>query len=344
MEVRNDHHAYELTADHILIATGSTPAHAPGIPVDGQRVFDTDALPHLQQIPRELIVVGASVIGLEYASMMAAMNRRVTIVDQRSVILEFADVEIVEALCYQLRRRGAVFRLGERVERVRRDERDHVVAELGSGKTVHGDVLVYAVGRQANTAQLNLDAVGLVADARGRLTVNAHYQTAVPHISAAGDVIGFPALASTSMEQARVAACHAFGLAYKSPILSLLPYGIYTIPEVSCVGETEESLRERRVDYVAGRAFYRDNARGQITGDLEGMTKLLVHVRTRRLVGVHVIGERATELVHVGQAVMQLGGNVDTFIDMVFNYPTLGESFKYAAYAALGALRKRELT
>ena len=240
VQVVHEHHDYALTADHVLVATGSRPVHASSIPVDGQRIFDTDAMPVLSQLPRDVIVVGASVIGLEWASIITALHRRVTIIDQRPMVLEFADGEIVEALCYQLRRRGATLRLGETVTAVRRDDRGHVIAVLDSGKAAHGEVLLSAVGRQANTASLDLAAAGLEADTRGRLRVNARFQTDVPHISAAGDVIGFPALASTSMEQGRLAVAHMFGLGgvrTNAP----LPYGIYTIPEISMVGRRSSS-------------------------------------------------------------------------------------------------------
>lgn len=330
LQVSNEHHDYELTADRVLIATGSTPAHSPTIPVDGQRVFDTDALPRLQQIPRELIVVGASVIGLEYASMIAALNRRVTIIDQRPVILEFADDEIVEALAYQLRRRGATFRLGEKVDGVRRDGRDHVVAALESGKTVHGDVLVYAVGRQANTASLNLEAAGLAADARGRLRVNERFETDVPHIAAAGDVIGFPALASTSMEQGRLAVAHMFGLGGLSTNAPL-PYGIYTIPEISMVGKTEQRLTADRVPYEVGVARYEDLAKGQMIGDDAGFLKVLFDPESLRVFGVHIIGTGAAELIHIGQTLMATGGTLEVWRDAAFNHPTLAEAYKVAA-------------
>jgi NAD(P) transhydrogenase len=322
LQVTNEHHDYAVTADRVLIATGSRPAHSPAIPVDGQRVFDTDALPHLQTIPRELIVVGASVIGLEYASIITALHRRVTVIDQRPVVLEFADGEIVEALCYQLRRRGATLRLGETVTGVRRDDRGHVVATLASGKTVHGDALVYAVGREANTASLNLPAAGLEADARGRLRVNARFETAVPHIAAAGDVIGFPALASTSMEQGRLAVAHMFGLGgvgAETP----LPYGIYTIPEISMVGQTEQQLTAGGVRYEVGVARYEDLAKGQMIGDDAGFLKVLFAPESLRVLGVHIIGTGAAELIHIGQTLMATAGTLDVWRDAAFNHPTL---------------------
>jgi NAD(P) transhydrogenase len=330
VRVANDHHEYDLTADRVLIATGSRPAHSPAIPVDGQRVFDADALPNLQHLPRDLIVVGASVIGLEFASLITALHRRVTIVDQRPVMLEFADAEIVEALCYQLRRRGATIRLGEEVVGVRRDERDHVVATLASGKTVHGDVLVYAVGRQANTASLDLAAAGLEADQRGRLAVDATFRTAVPHISAAGDVVGFPALASTSMEQGRQAVAHMFGRDGGRPPAPL-PYGIYTIPEISMVGKTEQQLTAGKVRYEVAVARYEDLARGQMLGDDAGFLKVLFDPDTLKVLGVHILGTGAAELIHVAQTLMATGGTLDVWRDAAFNHPTLAEAYKVAA-------------
>jgi NAD(P) transhydrogenase len=328
--VVNDHHQYTLTADFVLVATGSMPMHAPYLPVDGRRVFDTDNLPQLSQIPREVVVVGASVIGLEYASIIAALNRRVTIVDQRSVVLEFADAEIVEALCYQLRRRGAVFRLGETVTGVRRDTRDQVAVTLDSGRTVHGDVVVSAVGRQASTADLDLARAGLDADARGRLQVNERFQTAVPHVFAAGDVVGFPALASTSMEQGRLAVAHMFGLGGVR-VETPLPYGIYTIPEISMVGKTEQQLAAAGIDYEVGVARYEDLAKGQMIGDDAGFLKVLFDPATLRVLGVHIVGTGAAELIHVAQSLMALGGTLDVWRDAAFNHPTLAEAYKVAA-------------
>ncbi|MEZ5291658.1 MAG: Si-specific NAD(P)(+) transhydrogenase [Vicinamibacterales bacterium] len=330
VRVTNADHAYEITFDHALVATGSTPAHPPSLPIDGQRVFDTDALPDFHRLPRELVVVGASVIGLEYASIMTALNRRVTIVDQRSVVLEFADAEIVEALCYHLRRKGATLRLGEKVTRVARDGRDRVVAALDSGKSVHGDVLIYAIGRHACTAALNLSAAGLDTDARGRLKVDDRYQTAVPHISAAGDVIGFPALASTSMEQGRLAVAHMFGLE-GARTSAPLPYGIYTIPEISMVGKTEQQLTAERIPYEVGVARYEDLAKGQMLGDDTGFLKVLFDPATRLVLGVHIVGTGAAEIVHVAQTLMATGGTLDVWRDAAFNHPTLAEAYKLAA-------------
>lgn len=326
-----------LTGDHILIACGTRPAHDPDISLDGTRVIDSDQLISLRELPRELIVVGGGIIGLEYASMLSALGVEVTIVEQRPQLLDFADREIVGALEYHMRRQGAIFRVAERVTSVRIDERDRVAASLESGKTVHGHVLLYAVGRQANTDLLDLPAAGLSADGRGRLRVDKRYQTEVPHISAAGDVIGFPALASTSMEQGRLAALNMFG----EPVVSspeLIPYGIYTIPEMSMVGRTEEDLTTSKVPYEVGVAKFAELAKAQMMGDETGMLKLLFDPATRKPLGIHIIGESATELIHIGQAVMSFGGTIEYFRDAVFNYPNLAEAYKVAALDGLNKL------
>jgi NAD(P) transhydrogenase len=327
-----------LRGEHIVIACGTRPAHSQEIVCDGKRVIDTDQLPAMQGVPREVIVVGAGVVGIEYASFMAALGTEVTLIDQRPVILDFVDREIVDALCYHLRQAGMTFRLGEKVTRVGIDEqRDRVFAELESGKRVAADKLLYAVGRQANGDQLNLEAAGLQADARGRLQVNRSLQTTVPHIYAVGDVIGFPALASTSMEQGRLASCHMFGVPFVH-MTELFPYGIYTIPEISMVGHTEEQLTMNKVPYEVGIAKYAELAKSMMLGDESGMLKLLFERNTHELLGVHVIGERATEIIHIGQAVLSYGGKIDYFRDAVFNYPTLAEAYKVAALDGLNKL------
>jgi NAD(P) transhydrogenase len=338
LEVQGDDEKVELKAEKVLVACGTRPAHNPEIAFDDHRVIDTDHLSGLGHIPREIIVVGAGVVGLEYASFMAALGADVTVIDQRPAILDFVDGEIVEALSYHLRQLGVIFRLGERVERVGIDaRRDFVFAELQSGKKVHGDALIYAVGRQANGDRLNVEAAGLAADSRGRLKVNEFFQTDVPHIYAAGDVIGFPALASTSMEQGRLAASHMFGIPFEH-MPELLPYGIYTIPEISFVGQTEESLTANRVPYEVGIARYSELAKSMMLGDGTGMLKLLFDRQTHKLLGVHALGQRATEIIHVGQAVLFYGGSVEYFRDMVFNYPTLAEAYKVAALDGLNKL------
>jgi NAD(P) transhydrogenase len=338
LEVHGDGEKVELKAEKVLVACGTRPAHSPEIAFDNYRVIDTDHLSGLGRIPKEIIIVGAGVVGLEYASFMAALGADVTLIDQRPAILDFVDREIIEALCYHLRQLGVIFRLGEKVAQVGIDpKRDFVFAELQSGKRVHGDALIYAVGRQANADQLQLEAAGLAADSRGRLRVNEFFQTDVPHIYAAGDVIGFPALASTSMEQGRLAACHMFGIPFVH-LPELLPYGIYTIPEISMVGETEESLTANRVPYEVGIARYSELAKSMMLGDETGMLKLLFDRRTCKLLGVHALGQRATEIIHIGQAVLFYRGSVEYFRDMVFNYPTLAEAYKVAALDGLNKL------
>src|ERR1700741_3149771 len=272
--VTNDEGVQVVKAQHVLIACGTRPAHSDDIPIDGKRIFDSDQLHCLEEIPRELIVVGAGIIGLEYASIFAALGVKVTLLDQRPVLLDFVDREIIESLCFQLRQLGTVFRLGEKVVSVGFDqERDRVFAKLASGKNVHGQGLLYTIGRQANSDLLNIEAAGLAADGRGKLSVNEHYQTDLPHIYAAGDVIGFPALASTSMEQGRLAACHMFGIPFEH-MPELFPYGIYTIPEISMVGQTEESLTANKVPYEVGIARYSELAKSMMLGDEVGMLKL----------------------------------------------------------------------
>jgi len=338
IEVVREEGSLVVRATNVLIACGTRPAHDDHIPIDGKRIFDSDQVHELEEVPRDLIVVGAGVIGIEYASMFAALGVKVTLLDQRPQLLEFADREIIESLCYQLRQLGTVFRLGEKVVSVGIDaERDRVFAKLESGKVVHGQGLLYAVGRQANSDQLNLAAAGITADGRGKLVVNNFFQTAVPHIYAAGDVIGFPALASTSMEQGRLASSHMFGHSSEmSP--NLIPYGIYTIPEISMVGQTEEQLTKDKVPYEIGLARYAELAKGQMLGDEEGLLKLLFDPGSLRLLGVHVIGERAAEIVHIGQVVLSMGGAITYFRDTVFNYPTLAEAYKVAALDGLNKL------
>ncbi len=315
-----------------------THARPSGIPFDGKRILDTDQISSLSALPRELIVVGAGVVGLEYASFLAALGVEVTLIDQRPVILDFVDREIIDALAYHLRQLGTVFRLGEKVTRVGIDpDRDRVFAELESGKKILADTLVYAVGRQANGDQLRLEAAGLAPDPRGKVSVNHFYQTAVQDIYAAGDVIGFPALASTSMEQGRLASCHMFGLACEA-MSDLFPYGIYTIPEISMVGQTEEKLTAAKVPYEVGVAKYAELAKSMMLGDETGMLKLLFDRNTLKLLGVHALGQRATEIIHIGQAVMSYGGTIEYFRDTVFNYPTLAEAYKVAALDGLNKL------
>ena len=283
-------------------------------------------------------VVGAGIIGLEYASMFAALGVKVTLLDQRPTLLDFVDREIIESLCFQLRQLGTVFRLGEKVVSVGfDDERSQVCAKLESGKLVRGQALLYSVGRQANSDQLNIAAAGVSPDGRGKLIVNDNYQTSVPHIYAAGDVIGFPALASTSMEQGRLASCHMFGKPSKM-VSNLIPYGIYAIPEISMVGETEEELTKKKAPYESGLARYSELAKGQMLGDEQGLVKILFDPNSLKLLGVHIIGDRAAEIIHIGQAVLAMGGTIEYFRDTIFNYPTLAEAYKVAALDGLNKL------
>jgi len=336
--IQGEGEGLRVKAEKILVACGTRPAHSPGIPFDNHRIVDTDHLADLVGLPKEIIVVGAGVVGLEYASFMAALGADVTLIDQRPIVLEFVDREIVEALFFHLRHLGVTFRLGEKVSQVGIDaKRDFVFAELESGKRVRGDALIYAVGRQANGDLLHLEAAGLAADSRGRLKVNEFFQTEVPHVYAAGDVIGFPALASTSMEQGRLAASHMFQIPFEH-MPELFPYGIYTIPEISMVGQTEETLTSNRVPYEVGIAKYSELAKSMMLGDEAGMLKILFDRETRKLLGVHALGQRATEIIHIGQAVLFYGGSVEYFRDMVFNYPTLAEAYKVAALDGLNKL------
>jgi NAD(P) transhydrogenase len=338
IEIRSDEGTQLVHGQHILLACGTRPAHSADMPIDGKRIFDSDQVHELDEVPRELVVVGAGIIGLEYASMFATLGVKVTLLDQRPVLLDFVDREIIESLCFQLRQFGTVFRLGEKVVSIGFDEeRDRVYAKLESGKSVHGQGLLYTIGRQANSDLMNVQAAGLSSDGRGKLLVNEHFQTAVPHIYAAGDVIGFPALASTSMEQGRLASCHMFGKPGKMPA-NLIPYGIYTIPEISMVGQTEEQLTKERIPYEVGLARYAELAKGQMLGDEQGLLKILFDPDSLKLLGVHIIGDRAAEIVHIGQAVLTMGGTIEYFRDTVFNYPTLAEAYKVAALDGLNKL------
>lgn len=333
-----------LSADIFVIATGTKPARPDNVPFEDQTVFTSDGLLALAQLPKAMIVVGGGVIGTEYACMMAQLGVKVTLVEGRGEVLGFLDHEITEAFQYQMRRAGITLRLGEKVHKIEHVPADNgipgnmVQATLESGKTLRAQTLLYAVGRQGTTGALCLEKAGLHADDRERLKVNEHYQTEVPHIYAAGDVIGFPALASTAMEQGRLAVCHAFGVPTTS-IPELFPYGIYAVPEISMVGKTEEQLTQAGIPYEAGIALYRELARAQLLGDTDGMLKLLIHQQTKQLLGVHAIGTGATELIHIGQAVMAMQGTVEYFINNVFNYPTLAEAYKVAALNGMNKLR-----
>jgi NAD(P) transhydrogenase len=327
----------EYSAEIIVIATGTRPACSPKVPLNGRNIINSDEVLNLPEIPKTFIVVGGGVIGVEYACMFAALGVRVILIERRPRLLEFADGEIVEALCYHLRDRRVTLRLNEEVASVEALDNGQVVANLASNKKIVGDALLYAVGRQGNVDHLNLAAAGLEADERGRIHVDQDYRTRVPHIFAAGDVVGFPSLASVSMEQGRIAAARAYNLpVHSNP--ATYPYGIYTIPEISFIGKTEETLTEDDVPYEVGVAYYREIARGQIRGDTTGRLKLIFHRETREILGVHIIGEGASELLHIGQAVMAFNGRIDYFVDTVFNYPTLAECYKAAAFNGLNRL------
>jgi NAD(P) transhydrogenase len=321
-----------VTADNVVIAVGTRPARPPDVEFDDKTVIDSDGLLNMEQIPASLVVVGAGVIGIEYASMLAALGTKVTVVEQRPRLLDFCDDEIVEGLMHHLRERNVVFRLTETVAAVERADRG-TITHLASGKQIAADAVFYSAGRQGATDDLGLDAAGLAADERGRIPVGPTFRTAVEHIWAVGDVIGFPSLAATSMEQGRLAARDAFGEPGRTTP-ETLPFGIYAIPEISFVGKTERELTDDGVPYEIGISRYRELARGQILGDLHGMLKLLVSSEDRRVLAVHALGTGATELVHIGQAVIALGGTVDYLVDTVFNYPTLAESYKVAALDA----------
>lgn len=327
----------EHTADFIVIAVGTEPARPPDVPFDGSTVIDTDGILTLTRIPTSMVIVGGGVIGTEYASILATMGVAVTLIDKRPRLLEFMDAEIITVLQQQMKGIGVALYHDEEVVAIRKDSDGQIHVALKQARAVTAETLMYAIGRVGATRELNLSAVGIIPDDRGRLTVNEHFQTSLPHVYAAGDVIGFPALASTSMQQGRHASCHAFGHPDRTDT-ALLPYGIYSIPEMSMVGRTEEDLTKADVPYGVGIARYREIARGQLIGDDRGMLKLLFNRQTRELLGVHAIGEGATELIHIGQAVMANHGKIDYFIDTVFNYPTLAECYKVAALDGVNRL------
>jgi NAD(P) transhydrogenase len=326
------------TADKVVIATGTRPARPASVEFDERTIIDSDGIVHLERVPRSMVVAGAGVIGIEYASMFAALGTKVTVVEQRERMLEFCDIEVVEALKYHLRDLAVTFRFHETVSSVEARP-EGAIASLASGKKIPAETVMYSAGRQGATEDLNLPAAGLTADKRGRIKVDEFFRTEVPHIYAVGDVVGFPALAATSMEQGRIAAHHACGEPLHE-LSKLTPIGIYSIPEISFVGRTEEQLTDDNVPFEVGVSRYRELARGQIIGDSYGVLKLLVSLDTHTLLGVHVFGTNATELVHIGQSVMGCGGTVDYLVDAVFNYPTLAEAYKVAALDAMNKMRQ----
>jgi NAD(P) transhydrogenase len=339
--VESEHSWQTVTAANILIAVGTRPTPPPGVPADTELVITSDDIMQLQQLPRTMALVGGGVIGMEYASMFAALGIAVTLVEKRERPLEFLDREIVDELIHQMRNRNVTFRLGEAVERlgIMEGPRRRAVVLLESGKQIVSDLVLFSVGRIGATDGLNLELAGLTPDDRGRLQVDEQFRTSVPHIFAAGDVIGFPSLAATSSEQGRLAACYAFD-AKTNPMAQHFPVGIYAIPEISMVGAPEHELTEQKVPYETGIARYREIARGQILGDDSGLLKMLFHRQDRRLLGAHAIGTGATELIHIGQAVLGLGGGLDYFLQTIFNYPTLAECYKVAALDASNKLSR----
>ncbi|MCX5497390.1 Si-specific NAD(P)(+) transhydrogenase [Kaistia dalseonensis] len=337
-------HEIEVTSDkdekrvyraaHVLIACGTRPFRPDYVPFNGTSVFDSDEIIELPHLPRSLTVIGAGVIGVEYATIFSALDVAVTLIEPRNSFLDFIDKELIEEFVHELRDRNVALRLGAAVNSIELGEGGRAITKLADGRVVSSEMLLFAAGRVGATDRLNLEAVGLATDHRGRIVVEPNtLQTSVPHIYAAGDVIGFPSLASTSMEQGRVAACHAFGLAPPPPP-EFFPYGIYSVPEISTVGMTEEEVRKREIPYECGIARFRETSRGHIMGLNNGMMKMIFSTRTRRLLGVHIVGEGATELIHIGQAVLNLKGTIDYFIENTFNYPTLAEAYKIAGLDA----------
>ena len=328
--------AVDYRAEHFLVATGTHPVRPEGVPFDDKRVIDSDGILNLETLPRTMSVVGAGVIGIEYAAIFSAMDVEVTVIDGRESILGFMDREVIDEFTHLLRERGVTLRLGENVERVA-IEGEQVITDLASGKRIRSDIVLYAAGRAGSVNALKLENAGVEYDRRHLIPVNDAYQSSIEHIYAAGDIIGFPSLASTSMEQGRQAVCHAFGHGVRS-LPDSFPFGIYAVPEMSMVGMTEESLTEKKIPYETGVARLRETARGQIMGLDHGMVKVLFGLEDRRVLGVHILGEGATELIHIGQAVMALGGTLDYFLNTVFNYPTLAEAYKMAALDAWNRL------
>ena len=339
VKIGNEEHTF--AGDKIILAVGTTPHRPKDVPFNGKNVFDSDDIATEPHVPRSLTVVGAGVIGIEYATIFSALDVPVTIIEPRDNFLEFIDREIVDEFVHDLRKRGVQFRLGAKVERVDLDASGWAVSHLNDGRTVRTEALLYAAGRMGATANLNLEACGIEADNRGRLKVDPKtFQTTVGHIYAAGDVIGFPSLASIAMEQGRIAACHAFGAPmHTAP--EYFPYGIYAVPEISTVGLSEAQAREKGIAYEVGIARFRETSRGHIMGLESGMMKMLFSLQDRSLLGVHILGEGATELIHIGQAVLNLGGTIDYFVENAFNYPTRAEGYKIAALDAFNRMGAR---
>jgi NAD(P) transhydrogenase len=338
---RPDGSEVDLTTRVILIATGSCPYHPPEVPFDHQVIYDSDSILEMSHIPQSMIIVGGGVIGSEYASIFTALGVHVTLVDARDRLLPFVDREIAERLQHQLEGLGLRFIFNDRMINISSDNKQ-VGLKLKGGEQLAGEIALFAAGRQSNVRELGLENLGVKLGDRGLILVNEKYQTSIPNIYAAGDVIGFPALASTSMEQARVAMVHAFNLRYKEQVSSILPLAVYTIPEISMVGLSEDDCQKESIPCLVGRAYYENNARGQIIGDLSGLLKLVFSPGDKKLLGVHLIGELASELVHIGAQVIAAQGTIDAFIHAVYNYPSLSDAYKYAAYDGLGKLSREQ--
>lgn len=341
VQVTNREQTEYYSADYILIATGTHPFRPDHIPFDGCNVMDSDEILNIKEIPRSMAVIGAGVIGIEYATIFSALDTQITVIDVKEKFLEFIDKEIVDELEHEMRSSGATFCLGDSVDEISVDEVGQVTTKLKSGRTVVTDVVLFASGRSGTIEGLNLEKAGLAADNRGRIIVNEAYQTDVAHIYAAGDIIGFPALAATSMEQGRHAACHAFGAKVDNKPRNF-PYGIYSVPEVSMVGMTEQEVKSKGVAYEVGVARFSETSRGLISGRTEGMLKMIFSIDDGKLLGVHIIGEGATELIHIGQAIFTLEQGIDYFIETTFNYPTLAEAYKIAALNAWNRMSARQ--
>ncbi len=330
------------TADRFLVAVGTKPFRPSHIGFDGENILDSDEILDLKRIPRQLVVVGASVIGVEYASIFSALDVKVTIIEPNACLMPFLDRELADEFVHDLRERGVIIRFGAKVISAEVVGPQSCHLRLTDDRELHADMVLFSAGREGATEGLDLTAAGLEPDTRGRLTVDkSTFQTSQPHIYAAGDIIGFPSLASTSMEQGRIAACHAFNApAHAAP--EFFPYGIYSVPEISMIGISEEQAREKGIHYECGVARFRETSRGHIMGISSGFMKMLFSLETRRLLGVHIVGEGATELIHIGQAVLNLEGTLDYFVENTFNYPTLAEAYKVAALDAWNRMPKHQ--
>ena len=332
-----DGSARDLTTEIILVASGSSPFHPPEVPFDHHCIHDSDSILKMERIPKSMAIIGGGVIGSEYAGIFTALGVEVTLVDSHDRLLPFLDAEISAHLRGQLEKMGLRFRFNSRVEKTETGTAG-VRIKLGSGEILSAETALFAAGRQSNIEGLGLEELGVNLGQRGLIVVDEKYRTSIPNIYAAGDVIGFPALASTSMEQARVAMVHAFDLHYKEHLSRFIPLAVYTIPEISMIGLTEDDCRQKNIPYLAGHAMYANNPRGQIIGDTNGLLKLIFSPADKKLLGVHIIGEMASELIHIGAQVMAEAGTIDAFINAVYNYPTLSDSYKYAAYDGMGKI------